>query len=376
MRIHELCAVKHRYRKLPFRPSRIGFRRTSYLSAYGQLASRTPVSESTPPASNRSMQSRELGNSGLQVSQICLGGNVFGWTVDEKTCFQLLGAFLDAGGNFIDTADVYSRWVPGHQGGESETLIGNWFKQSGKRNQVVIGTKVGMDMGDSKKGLSKSSIQAAVEDSLKRLRTDRIDLYQAHTDDEQTPLEETLGAFADLIKQGKVRAIGASNYSAQRLTAALEASKKNNLPLYVSLQPEYNLYGRSGYESDLRAVCERNGLGVIPYFSLAAGFLTGKYRSEADLGDKARSRTVKKYLNERGYRILEALNQVAKSHRSTPGKVALAWLMAQPTITAPIASATSLEQMKDLTESANLKLDESTLARLDQASADSKAHTP
>ncbi len=319
------------------------------------------------------MQTKQLGSSALQVSQICLGGNVFGWTVDEKTSLQLLDAFLDAGGNFIDTADVYSRWVPGHQGGESESVIGTWLKRSGKRNQVVIATKLGMDMGDSKKGLSKSYILAAVEDSLKRLQTDRIDLYQAHADDEQTPLEETLGAFADLINQGKVRAIGASNYSAQRLTAALEASKKNNLPHYISLQPEYNLYDRSGYESELRAVCKANDLGVIPYFSLAAGFLTGKYRSEADLGDKARGRTVKKYLNGRGYRILESLDQVAEDHQSTPGKVALAWLMAQPTITAPIASATSLEQMKDLTESANLKLTKSALAHLDQASADSKA---
>ncbi len=332
-----------------------------------------PAPKNAPAASNRCMQNRQLANSGLQVSQLCLGGNVFGWTADEKTSFQLLNAFLDAGGNFIDTADVYSSWVPGHQGGESETVIGNWFKRNGKRNQVVIATKVGMDMGDSKKGLSKPYIQKAVDDSLKRLQTDRIDLYQAHKDDEQTPLEETLGAFADLIQQGKVRAVGASNYSAQRLTEALEASKKNHLPRYESLQPEYNLYDRSGYESELRAVCEANALGVIPYFSLAAGFLTGKYRSEADLGNKARSRTVKKYLNERGDRILEALDQVAKDHQSTPAKVALAWLMAQPTITAPIASATSLEQMKDLTEAVNLKLDAAALGRLDQASADSKA---
>lgn len=324
-------------------------------------------------ASNRCMQIKQLGNSALRVSQLCLGGNVFGWTADEKTSFQLLDAFFDAGGNFIDTADVYSRWAPGHKGGESESVIGNWFKRSRKRNQVVIATKVGMDMGDTKKGLSKSYIQMAVEGSLKRLQTDRIDLYQAHTDDAETPFEETLGAFADLIKQGKVRAIGASNYSAQRLTAALEVSKKDNLPSYESLQPEYNLYDRSGYESELRAVCDKNGLGVIPYFSLAAGFLTGKYRSEADLGNKARSGTVKKYLNERGYRILQALDQVAKDHQSTPGKVALAWLIAQPTITAPIASTTSLEQMKELTGAANLKLDASALARLDHASADSKA---
>ena len=319
------------------------------------------------------MQKRQLGNSGLQVSQLCLGGNVFGWTADEKTSFQLLDAFLDAGGNFIDTADVYSRWIPGHQGGESETVIGNWFKRSGQRNQVIIATKIGMDMGENKKGLSKPYIKKAVEDSLKRLQTDRIDLYQAHTDDEHTPLDETLGAFAELIKQGKIRAIGGSNYSAQRLTAALEVSKKNNLPRYESLQPGYNLYDRSGYESELKPVCEEYGLGVIPYYSLAAGFLTGKYRSEADLDNKARGRTVKKYLNERGHRILNTLDQVANDYGSKPGQVALAWSMAQPTITAPIASATSLEQLKDLTEAANLKLGDSDLARLDQASAELKA---
>jgi len=319
------------------------------------------------------MQKRQLGNSGLQVSQLCLGGNVFGWTADEKTSFQLLDAFLDAGGNFIDTADVYSRWIPGHQGGESETVIGNWFKRSGQRNQVIIATKIGMDMGENKKGLSKPYIKKAVEDSLKRLQTDRIDLYQAHTDDEHTPLDETLGAFAELIKQGKIRAIGGSNYSAQRLTAALEVSKKNNLPRYESLQPGYNLYDRSGYESELKPVCEEYGLGVIPYYSLAAGFLTGKYRSEADLDNKARGRTAKKYLNERGHRILNTLDQVANDYGSKPGQVALAWSMAQPTITAPIASATSLEQLKDLTEAANLKLGDSDLARLDQASAELKA---
>ncbi len=317
------------------------------------------------------MQKRQLGHSGLQVSQLCLGGNVFGWTAGEKTSFQLLDAFLDAGGNFIDTADVYSRWVPGHHGGESETVIGNWFKRSGKRDQVVIATKVGKDMGEGKKGLSKSYIQKAVEDSLKRLQTDRIDLYQAHDDDKQTPLEETLEAFTDLIKQGKLRAIGASNYSADRLTAALQASERNNLARYESLQPEYNLYDRSEYESELRPVCQKNDLGVIPYFSLAAGFLTGKYRSEADLANKARGRTVKKYLNDRGQRILRALDEVAKDHQSTPAKVALAWLMAQPTVTAPIASATSLEQMKDLTDAAHLKLKEGGLQLLDNMSATS-----
>ncbi|MDQ2843135.1 MAG: aldo/keto reductase [Acidobacteriota bacterium] len=319
------------------------------------------------------MQNRKLGRSGLEVSPLCLGGNVFGWTADEQTSFRLLDAFVDAGGNFVDTADVYSIWAPGNKGGDSETVIGKWFQRSGKRAKVVIATKVGIEMAPDKKGLSKTYIQQAVEDSLKRLQTDTIDLYQSHRDDEQTPLEETLEAFAGLIKQGKVRAIGASNYSAQRLAAALETSEKKNLPRYESLQPGYNLYDRSGYEAELRPLCEKNGLGVIPYYSLAAGFLTGKYRSEADLGNKARGGTVKKYLNDRGFRILQTLDKVAKDHGSTPAKVALSWLIAQPTITAPIASATSLEQLRDLMDAANLKLDSSALQQLDQASAQASA---
>ncbi len=319
------------------------------------------------------MQYRKLGNSDLEVSRLCLGGNVFGWTAGEPASFRVLDAFLDAGGNFIDTADVYSTWVPGNKGGDSETIIGKWFKRSGKRKDVVLATKVGMEMGPGKKGLSKAYIQQAVEDSLKRLQTDYIDVYQAHKDDEQTPLEETLGAFSDLINQGKVRAIGASNYSAQRLQAALDISGKHGFSRYETLQPEYNLYDRSGFEAELEAVCQKNDLGVIPYFSLAAGFLTGKYRSEADLHDKARAGKVRNYLNERGFRILAALDQTAKQTGSNPTRVALAWLMARPAITAPIASATSPEQLEDLLAAADLKLDRTAIERLDQASEYSTA---
>jgi aryl-alcohol dehydrogenase-like predicted oxidoreductase len=319
------------------------------------------------------MQNRQLGHSDLQVSSLCLGGNVFGWTADEPTSFRVLDAFLDAGGNFVDTADVYSIWVPGNKGGDSETVIGKWFKRSGKRKDVILATKVGMEMAPGKKGLSKAHIQQSVEDSLRRLQTDYIDLYQAHKDDEQTPLEEALGAFSDLINQGKVRAIGASNYSAQRLRVALDISGKHGFSRFESLQPEYNLYDRSGYEAELEAVCRESELGVIPYFSLAAGFLTGKYRSEADLRDKPRGGKVKNYLNDRGFRILAALDQTAKEIGSKPAQVALAWLMARPSITAPIASATNQEQLKDLVAAADLKLERAAIERLDQASEYSTA---
>ncbi len=319
------------------------------------------------------MQKRKLGKSGLEVSQLCLGGNVFGWTADENTSFQILNAFVDGGGDFVDTADVYSKWVPGHHGGESEAVIGKWFKQNGTRSKIVVATKVGMEMAADKKGLSRGYIARAVEDSLKRLATDYIDLYQTHKDDPDTPLDETLEALTQLIKEGKVRAIGASNYSGKRLDEALAVSREKNLARYESLQPEYNLYDRSGYESELEPVAEKNELGVIPYFSLAAGFLTGKYRSEADLGNKARSGMVKKYLNERGFRILDALDEVAKQHSSTAAEVALAWLMARPSITAPIASATNLDQLKHLVNAANLKLEVEAIERLDEASAEKSA---
>ncbi len=319
------------------------------------------------------MKKRELGNSGLEVAPLAFGGNVFGWTVDEPTAFQLLDAFVAAGFNLIDTADVYSRWVPGNQGGESETTIGNWLKRSGNRDKVIIATKVGIEMGPGMKGLSKPYILRAVEDSLRRLQTDYIDLYLSHRDDQETPVEETLSAFAQLIEQGKVRAIGASNYTAERLAEALKVSEQNGLPRYESLQPQYNLYDRADYEQHLEPLCVEKGLGVISYYSIASGFLTGKYRSEADLGKSVRGEGIKKYLNERGLRILAALDQVAKRYDSNPTRVALAWLIARQSITAPIASATTLDQLNDLIEATKLPLDQTAIELLNQASAYSEA---
>lgn len=315
------------------------------------------------------MNRRRLGDSGLEVAPLALGGNVFGWTADEGTSFAVLDAFLDAGFNFVDTADMYSTWVPGHHGGESETIIGKWLKRSAKREKVLIATKLGLEMGPGKKGLSKSYIKQAAEASLKRLQTDYIDLYQAHTDDTDTPLEETLGAFAELIKEGKITAIGASNYSAERLDEALKVSGRNGWPRYETLQPEYNLYDRAGFETKLQPLCRQAGLGVIPYYSLASGFLTGKYRSEKDLENKARAPKVKNYLTPRGRRILDALDETAKQHHATPAQVALAWLAAQPAISAPIASATSVEQLRELAKAAELALDPQAIERLNQASA-------
>ena len=315
------------------------------------------------------MKKRKLGNSGLEVAPLAFGGNVFGWTVDEPTAFELLDRFVASGFNFIDTADVYPKWAPGNKGGESETILGNWLKRSGNRKKVVIATKVGSEMAPGSKGLSRAYILQAAEDSLKRLQTDYIDLYQSHIDDPETPLEETLEAYAQLTKQGKVRAIGASNHSAERLAQALEVSQQHGYPGYQSLQPEYNLYDRAGYETKLEPVCQKRALGVIPYFSLASGFLTGKYRSEGDVSKSARAKFVKKYLNDRGYRILQALDQVAGRLHSTPAKVSLAWLLARPSITAPIASATSLDQLKDLIEATELELDSPAIELLNQASA-------
>lgn len=319
------------------------------------------------------MEKRELGKSGLRVSPLAFGGNVFGWTADESTSFALLDAFVAAGFDLIDTADVYSNWIPGNSGGESETIIGKWLKRSGHRQRVCLATKVGMDMGEDRKGLSAAYIQRAVEDSLRRLQTDHIDLYQSHTDDAATPLEETLGAYAALIDQGKVRAIGASNYSAARLQESLRISKQHNWPSYQSLQPHYNLYHRQEFEAELEPMCLANNIGVISYFSLASGFLTGKYRAESDLAQSARGAGVKKYLNERGFRILAALDEVAAKHDSTPARVSLAWLMARPSITAPIASATTLEQLNDLIEATKLKLDDASIEQLNQASAEHHA---
>jgi aryl-alcohol dehydrogenase-like predicted oxidoreductase len=310
------------------------------------------------------MDFRELGRSGLKVSPLCLGANVFGWTVDEASSFPILDAFAESGLNFIDTADLYSKWVPGNSGGESEMIIGKWFARSGKRIQIILATKVGMEMSPEKKGLSKAHILRSVEDSLRRLQTDYIDLYQSHVDDATTPLEETLEAYSELVKQGKVRAIGASNYKADRLTAALKTSAAHGHPRYESLQPLYNLYERADYEGALESVCIENGVGVIPFFSLASGFLTGKYRSEADQAKYPRGPRVQKYMNERGFKILEALDDVAGKFESTPGKVALAWMMSRPGITAPIASATSVEQLKDLVDATRLKLDAEAIATL------------
>ncbi|MFN9475451.1 aldo/keto reductase [Acidovorax sp.] len=316
------------------------------------------------------MNLRPLGRSGLQVSPLCFGGNVFGWTADEATSFSLLDAWLDAGFNFIDTADVYSRWVPGHTGGESETVIGRWLAQSGKRDRIVLATKVGKDMGDGKVGLRPEYIRQAVEASLKRLQTDHIDLYQSHDDDASVPLADTLGAYDDLVKAGKVRAIGASNFTAARLAEALATSEQLGITRYESLQPLFNLYDRAVFEKELQPLCVDKGVGVINFYALAAGFLTGKYRTEADAGKSARGKnTTAKYLNERGLRILAALDTVAARLGATPGQVAVAWQIVQPGITAPIASATSLAQLQDLVKATQLTLDAEALATLDAASA-------
>jgi len=314
---------------------------------------------------------RELGRSGLHVAPIAFGGNVFGWSADEKTSFALLDAFVEAGFNLVDTADVYSAWVPGNAGGESETILGRWFKHSGKRDQVVLATKVAK-WGEHP-GLSADNIAAAVEDSLRRLQTDVIDLYQAHEDDESTPLETTLAAFGRLIEQGKVRAIGASNYSASRLRDALKVSEDYKLPRYETLQPEYNLYDRAGYEAGLDALVREQGLGVISYYSLASGFLSGKYRSAEDAAkSSARGQSVvAKYLNPRGLRILTALDDMAGKHGASASQVALAWLIARPGITAPIVSATSVAQLKEVLAAAQVRLSADDVAQLDAASAES-----
>lgn len=313
------------------------------------------------------MQQRSLGKSALSIAPLAFGGNVFGWSADEKRSFELLDAFVDAGFNLVDTADVYSAWVPGNQGGDSETIIGRWFKQSGKRDRVVIATKVAK--WDKQPGLSPMNITRAVDGSLKRLQTDHIDLYQAHEDDATVPLEETLDAFGRLIEAGKVRVIGASNYSADRLAEALQVSRENNLPRYETLQPNYNLIDRAGYEKDLEPLIRSENIGVINYYSLASGFLSGKYRSENDLAkSSARGGAVKKYLNPRGMQILAALDDVASSHSAKPAQVALAWLMARPGITAPIASATSIEQFQELVGAAKLTLSDTDIAQLNSAS--------
>ena len=315
------------------------------------------------------MDKRQLGRSDLMVSPLCLGGNVFGWTADEATSFKILDGFVDAGLEFIDTADVYSGWVAGNQGGESETVIGRWMKARGNRSKIILATKVGSEMGPGKKGLSKAYIRQAVEDSLTRLQTDYIDLYQSHRDDEHTPQAETLGAYQELIQAGKVRVIGASNFTAARLKSALDISAKEGLPRYESLQPKYNLYDRAEFENDLEPICLENKVGVICYHGLASGFLTGKYRSDSDMGKSVRGTRMVNYLNDRGTKVLAALDEVSAEYNAAPAQIALAWLMARPSITAPIASATSVEQLKDLLAATRLMLDNATIAKLDRASA-------
>ncbi|MBQ1542206.1 MAG: aldo/keto reductase [Caulobacteraceae bacterium] len=313
------------------------------------------------------MEKRKLGSSGLEIAPLMFGGNVFGWTADEATSFALLDAFVGEGFNAIDTADVYSRWIPGHVGGESETVIGKWLAARGGRDRVVIATKVGMDMGEGGKGLSRAHIVKSAEASLKRLRTDHIDLYQSHEDDAGTPLDETLEAYDRLIQDGKVRAVGASNYDAARLREALAVSAGRGLPRYETLQPHYNLYDRAGFEDGLADACREAGIGVIPYFGLARGFLTGKYRSEADLSKSPRGGGVKRYLDARGFAILAALDKVSAELGATPAQVALAWLMTR--VTAPIASATSVEQFKEIAGAARLVLGAEARGVLDEASA-------
>lgn len=314
------------------------------------------------------MNLRPLGRSSLSVAPLAFGGNVFGWSVDEQRSFDLLDAFVDAGFNLIDTADVYSAWVPGNRGGESETIIGKWLKRSGKRDKVVIATKVAK-WGEHP-GLSPMNINQAVEGSLKRLQTDYIDLYQAHEDDATVPLHETLGEFGKLIEQGKVRVIGASNYGADRFGEALKVSAEHGLPRYETLQPEYNLVSRKGYEKELEPLVVAEGIGVINYYALASGFLSGKYRNEDDLAKSAaRGGSVRKYLNAHGLGVLAALDTVAKAHNATPAQVALAWLIARPSVTAPIASATSIPQLKELFGAVELSLGKDEIALLDQASA-------
>jgi len=314
------------------------------------------------------MSERELGRSGLKVSPLAFGGNVFGWSVDEATTHALLDECVALGLNLVDTADAYSAWVDGNQGGESETLIGRWLEKSGKRDRVVIATKVAK--WPQRKGLSPANIQAACEDSLRRLRTDVIDLYQAHEDDPTVPLEDTLGAFSRLIEQGKVRAIGASNYTAPRLAEALDVARRHNLPRYETLQPEYNLVDRAGYEGALEPLVREHGLGVIGYYSLASGFLSGKYRTEADAAKSSArgAQVVKRYLNARGKRVLAALDDAACRHAATVAQVALAWLIARPGVTAPIVSATSIAQLRELAAARTLLLSKSDIAALDGAS--------
>ncbi|MDR6969012.1 aryl-alcohol dehydrogenase-like predicted oxidoreductase [Flavobacterium arsenatis] len=315
------------------------------------------------------MEKRQLGNTDLQVYPIAFGGNVFGWTIDEKKSFEILNGFTHAGFNFIDTADVYSRWISGNKGGESEKIIGKWMKEKKNRHDIILTTKVGSDMGNGKKGLKKEYILKAIEDSLKRLQTDYLDLYQTHFDDLETPVEETLEAYDTLVKQGKIRWIGASNMSVKRLKESLAVSAEKGFPSYETFQPHYNLYEREAFENGLEPVCLGHNLGVITYYSLESGFLTGKYRSKDDLGKSPRGGGMEKYFNERGFRILEALDVVAKEYNTTPASVALSWLIQRPSVTAPIVSATSLSQLDSIIQAPELDLDANSIALLTANSA-------
>jgi aryl-alcohol dehydrogenase-like predicted oxidoreductase len=314
------------------------------------------------------MEKRKLGKSGIEIAPIAFGGNVFGWTADEAMSHRLLDAFVDAGFSFVDTADVYSRWAPGNKGGESETVIGSWLKKDkSKRDRIVLATKCGM--GLPSRALSRTHIVESVDASLKRLNTDRIDLFQSHKDDKDTPQEETLSTYAELIKAGKIRAIGASNFEAPRLAEAAKIAREKGLPRYESLQPHYNLMERGLFEGALENECLKEGIGVIPYYSLASGFLSGKYRSDADLGKSKRGAGVKKYLNDKGFAVLKALDDAAKKHNASNTQVALAWLIQRKSITAPIVSATSLAQLKDLIAAPRVELDAASVAAIDKASA-------
>ena len=315
------------------------------------------------------MLKRKLGRTDLDVSVLCFGGNVFGWTTDAAQSAAVLDAFVEAGGNFVDSADVYSRWVPGNSGGESEVILGQWMKDRGNRQTIVVATKLGSPMGEGKRGLSKAYMVQAVEDSLKRLQTDYIDLYQAHQDDKETPLEETMAAFDDLVQQGKVRWIGASNYSAARLAEANAVAAKGGWTRYESIQPAYHLLQRSDYEAELEPLCQKDEIGVITYSSLASGFLTGKYQPGAELPKSGRASGVQqRYMNERGWAILAAVEEVAKRLGATPAQMALAWIAQRPGMTGPIASATTPAQLDELVGGIGLKLDDEAVASLDAVS--------
>lgn len=315
------------------------------------------------------MEKRILGKSGLKVFPFALGANVFGWTIDKEKSFEILDKYLGLGFELIDTADVYSTWGAGNHGGESESIIGEWIKSRLNRNKLILATKVGKPMSPTKKGLSRKYIYEAIDASLKRLQTDYIDLYQSHEDDTQTPLEETMETFTELIRSGKVRAVGASNYSPARFRESLDISNRYGYARYECLQPAYNLYNRA-FEKDYQSICLSNRIGVISYYALASGFLSGKYRSEADLGKSARGAGIKKYLNEKGFSILAVLDKMAKTYHTTQASIAIAWILQNPAITAPIASATSIEQLQEITRAVNLKLDTESVALLNKASAE------